>query len=104
MSLSLKEIPFDFAFANGIRLCTQAIAQRQNLLYAYWGRGAIYHAQGEFEKAIGDFDEAILLDPKNVTALILRGSTWQAKGEYDKALGDFNEAVRFAPKKSDEGG
>jgi tetratricopeptide (TPR) repeat protein len=99
MSLSLKEISFDFA--NDIHLCTQAIAQKQNLLYVFWGRGTFYRAQGEFDKAINDFDDAVRLDPKNITALILRGSTWQAKGEYDKALADFNEAVRLAPKKSD---
>jgi tetratricopeptide (TPR) repeat protein len=61
-------------------------------------RGMIRDAKGEYDTAIGDFDEAIRLDPNFKWAYYNRGLAWSNKKNYEKAISDYNEAIRFDPK------
>ena len=65
---------------------------------AYFVRGNIRSEQGEFAKAIADFDKAIELDPKDGAAFNSRGFAWRNLGEPDKAIADFNQALQINPK------
>jgi hypothetical protein len=65
---------------------------------AYNTRGMILQAKGEYDVAIGDFNEAIRLDPHFKWAFRNRGNAWKAKNEFDKAIADYNEAIRLDPK------
>ena len=59
----------------------------------------IYHAQqGEHNKAIASFTEAIQLNSKDADAYNNRGGVYVYKREYDKAISDFTEAIRLNPK------
>ena len=51
-------------------------------------------------KAIADFNEAIVLDPKSADAYCQRGRMWSKKREYDKAIADFDKSLRINPKDS----
>ena len=53
---------------------------------------------GEFDKAINDYAEALRLEPKESLALIGRGGLWAAKKDYAKAIDDYTEAIRLDPK------
>jgi tetratricopeptide (TPR) repeat protein len=64
---------------------------------AYHDRATAYANKGLQELAIADFDEAIKIDPKNVTALEGRGKANLARGQYDRAIVDFSELLRIAP-------
>ena len=64
---------------------------------AYLGRGNVYLAKKDNDKAIADFTEAIRLDPPFATAYLNRGLALQAKNEPDKAIADYTEALRLNP-------
>jgi len=51
----------------------------------------------EYDKAINDFNEAIVFEPDNAWAFSSRGFAWYMKKEYDKAIKDYDEAIRLNP-------
>jgi tetratricopeptide (TPR) repeat protein len=61
-------------------------------------RGIAFGHKKNLDKAIGDFDEAIRLNPKFAMAYNSRGDAWIHKGKLDKALLDYNEAIHLDPK------
>lgn len=65
---------------------------------AYFGRGQAYAELGAFDKAIGDFNEAIRLSPNDAAAYFNRGLVWEKKGDKDKAISDLNKARQLDPK------
>ncbi len=58
-------------------------------------RGSACIRNGEYDKAIAAFDEAIRLNPQDVEAYTGRAYAHAEKGEYDKAADNFTEAVRL---------
>ena len=60
--------------------------------------GAAKIAEGDFEGAIKDLDEAIRLDPKNATAWHDRGFAKKELGRYAEEIADYDEAIRLDPK------
>ena len=59
---------------------------------AFIDRGSTLAAQGQADRAIQDFDEAIKLDPGSAAAYN-RGKIYQGKGDYDRAIQDFDRAI-----------
>ena len=55
------------------------------------------HRKGDYDRAIGDLDEAIQLDPKDASAYASRGAADFRKGDYDRAIADLDEAIRLDP-------
>jgi tetratricopeptide (TPR) repeat protein len=52
---------------------------------------------GQFDRAMADFDEAIKVDPKSVEAHVERGSCFYGKGEYAKAIEIYNQVEQLNP-------
>src|ERR1017187_6181803 len=50
-------------------------------------RANAYVARGQPDRAIADFDRAVMLDPKNSIAFAARGAYYQAQGESDGIFG-----------------
>ena len=67
---------------------------------AYYGRGTVYLNQGDDDKAIAEFTEAIGLDPTSADAYNRRGFAYANLEEYDKAIADYNKAIRLDPRRS----
>ena len=63
----------------------------------YFDRGNAWYDQGEYDKAIADFDQAIRLKPNFADVYVRRGNAWFHKGEYDKAIADYNQVLRVNP-------
>ena len=60
----------------------------------------MYHAKGDYDRAIADYTEAIRLNPKYVTAYYNRGLARAAKGDTAKAdiiKGDIAKAKQLDP-------
>jgi len=65
---------------------------------AYYARGIAHLNQGEFDKALTVWNEAIRLTPKIGMTYKGRCEAYMAKEEYDKAIADINKAIRLSPK------
>jgi tetratricopeptide (TPR) repeat protein len=60
--------------------------------------GSITPAQQQaYDKAIGDYTEAIRLDPNSSTAYRVRGWVYSNKGDYDRAIADYNQTIKLNP-------
>lgn len=81
--------------------CTAAIqSNRQsgkNLYSVFYNRGIAYFRQGQYDRAIADFDQALNLDPSSTFALNNRGTAYARKGQYDRAIEDFDQAIGLNP-------
>jgi hypothetical protein len=62
---------------------------------AYFDSGLASLIRKEYDKAIGDFTEAIRLEPNNTLAYFNRGLAYDNTGNYEKAVSDYTEAIRF---------
>ena len=63
----------------------------------YLTRGEGRLREGDFDRAIADFDEAIRMRPDSVRAHHDRGNAWSSKGEIDRALADYEVAISLDP-------
>ncbi|MGR3311514.1 MAG: tetratricopeptide repeat protein [Candidatus Brocadiales bacterium] len=54
-----------------------------------------YYKKGEYDRAIGDYNKAIEINPKYAEAFNNRGNVYHSKGEYDRAILDYNEALKI---------
>ena len=56
--------------------------------------------KGKFDKAIEDFDKAILLEPKTAHPYAQRGHAFFLKKAYASALNNFDYAAKVDPTES----
>src|SRR5262249_25852082 len=61
-------------------------------------RGTAYDRQGDHDRAIADYSEAIRLAPIFAQAYSSRGLAYYQKGDFDRAIADYGEAIRLDPK------
>jgi tetratricopeptide (TPR) repeat protein len=54
--------------------------------------------QGDYDRAIADYTEAIRRDPEQARAYCRRGGAYRMQGDYDRAIADASQAIRLAPK------
>ena len=82
-----------------IEFFTDYIRTNPGDAYGYTVRARVWlHEKKELDIALGDFNEAIRIDPTEASVYSNRGSIWSAKKEYDKAIADYTEAIRIDPK------
>jgi tetratricopeptide (TPR) repeat protein len=74
----------------------QFIKKKQDLAWAYNLRGWARAENGDLDGAIGDFTEALGLQPEP-NVYNNRGFVQVEKKAYDKALEDYNQAILLAP-------
>jgi tetratricopeptide (TPR) repeat protein len=72
-------------------------ASKADRLKALIARGAVYERKGEVNRAIGDYDTALRLDPTLADILNARGELYRKKGDRVHALSDFGTAVKLNP-------
>jgi tetratricopeptide (TPR) repeat protein len=65
----------------------------KRLATAFNNRGVAYKFKGEYDRALEDYDRAILLNPSFANAYNNRGVIYRLKGEYDRAIKDYDEAI-----------
>ena len=59
--------------------------------------GATHLQMREYERAIRDFDRALVLDPGFVAAWRQRALAYRGKGDHERALADLEQAILLAP-------
>jgi tetratricopeptide (TPR) repeat protein len=60
-------------------------------------RGKSLHALGKYEDALSDFDNSIVLNPKNAWGYHRKADVLSALKKYDEALNDFSVAISMLP-------
>src|SRR5262245_7701406 len=73
---------------------TSTPAQRSAALT---NRGRAYLRRDQPDRALADFDQAVMIDPKNSRGWANRGDFYQAMGEFDRAVQDYDSAIMANP-------
>jgi tetratricopeptide (TPR) repeat protein len=68
---------------------------------AWYARAAAWGFKRDFERAVGDYGEAIRLDPKNPSPVLDRCIAYVDNRDYDHAIADYSEIIRLDPKSDD---
>jgi len=63
-----------------------------------YNRGVTRYDLRDWDGAIADFDEALMLNPHRVMAWIKLGNARFNKGDLDKAINEYDEAIRLDPR------
>jgi tetratricopeptide (TPR) repeat protein len=78
-------------------LIGNAKTEKADRLKALLARAAAYDRKNNVERAIADYDAALMLDTTQADAFNARGELWRKKGERRKALADFGAAIKLNP-------
>jgi tetratricopeptide (TPR) repeat protein len=65
---------------------------------SYLERGNAWYKMGELEKAIGDFNLAIIFDPRSASAFYNRGNVHRDRRDWEGALADYTRAIEISPR------
>ena len=60
---------------------------------AFNNRGNALQVEGDLERALADYDEAIRLEPKYLQAYSNRGTVFLELGDDERAVADFDRAI-----------
>ena len=60
-------------------------------------RAGAYDRKEMIDRAIGDYDTALRLDPTLADIFNIRGELWRRKGDRPRALADFAAAIKLNP-------
>ncbi|MCP9909896.1 serine protease [Cyanobium sp. BA20m-p-22] len=80
-----------------IRLSTLALAQQQSSS-GYFLRGLAKIGLKDIQGAIGDYNQAISIDPRNSNAYINRAVAKDRLGDYRGAISDYDQAISIKPR------
>lgn len=84
-----------------IRSCTAVIDEfdkvLEKLVAAYNNRGVAYRSNGETDRAIEDYNQAIHLKSDYYVAINNRGVAHMSKGDLDLAIADYDRVIRIKP-------
>jgi tetratricopeptide (TPR) repeat protein len=70
---------------------------RADRVKALIARAGAYDRKGLIDRAIGDYDTALRLDPTLADIFNARGELWRKKGDRPRALVDFAAAIKLNP-------
>ena len=71
--------------------------QRADRIKALMARAGAYGAKEMIDRAIGDYDTVLRLDPTLADVFNARGELWRRKGDRPRALADFAAAIKLNP-------
>ena len=60
-------------------------------------RGNAYKSEGQYDRAIQDYDQAIRLDQNYAVTFLNRGVAYSGKTQYDHAIQDYDQAIKLNP-------
>ncbi|MCF8374297.1 MAG: tetratricopeptide repeat protein [Bacteroidales bacterium] len=85
-------------WGDSLRLWNDVLDKYPNQAEALNNRGFAYYFQGDYEKALADYNQAIKIDPGFSTSYVNRGTLLMDNNKNDWALKDFTKALEIYPK------
>jgi tetratricopeptide (TPR) repeat protein len=70
---------------------------RADRIKALIARGGAFSRRDQIDRAIGDYDIALRLDPTLADIFNARGELWRRKGDRPRAIADFGAAIKLNP-------
>jgi|TARA_B100001105_G_scaffold106685_1_gene85478 Flp pilus assembly protein TadD len=61
-------------------------------------KGKSFLESSDFEKALGVFEQALLLDPKNPDLWNYKGISLRSLGRYNESMECFNNSLKIDPR------
>ncbi|MFY9854278.1 MAG: tetratricopeptide repeat protein [Terracidiphilus sp.] len=86
------------SYAVGIDMVNIGLTRLPNSAALYMARGVLYGQNGDFEKAMADFEHAHKLDPGSSMASSAEGIAQSQRHNHEAALQDFRRQVREHPR------
>ncbi len=86
------------SYSVGIDIVNLGLNKLPNSAELYMTRGVLYGQNGDFEKAMSDFEHANKLDPAYSMAATAEGIAQSQRHNHEEALRDFRRQVREHPK------
>jgi tetratricopeptide (TPR) repeat protein len=84
-----------------VALCSALVDNQQTAkadrLKALIARAGAYDAKNQIDRAIGDYDTVLRLDPTLADIFNARGELWRKKGDRRRAVADFSAAITLNP-------
>jgi tetratricopeptide (TPR) repeat protein len=71
---------------------------RADRVKALIARASAFERRNEIDRAIGDYDTVLRLDPTLADICNARGELWRRKGDLPRALADFETAIKLNPQ------
>lgn len=71
---------------------------RERLAQDHILQGVDYRRREHFGHAMGEFEQALGINPNRSDAWFHRGMTWGLMGDHGRAIDDFNRAIALAPQ------
>ena len=71
---------------------------REQLVQDHILQGVDYRRREHFGHAMGEFEQALGINPDRADAWFHRGMTWGLMGDHGRAIGDFNRALGLDPQ------
>jgi tetratricopeptide (TPR) repeat protein len=78
-------------------LADDETTSKADRIKALIARAGAYDRKDQIDRAIGDYDTALRLDPTQSDIFNARGELWRRKGDRPRALQDFAAAIRLNP-------
>jgi tetratricopeptide (TPR) repeat protein len=85
----------NFDWRDEFTLWDDAVHKSPGSARAYTSRGIAYKNDGDFDRALSDFNKAIEISPIYIEAYVNRGNIYTEKGNFDKAVSDYNLAIEI---------
>jgi tetratricopeptide (TPR) repeat protein len=76
----------------------RALDLNPNYANAWFNRGELRYAKGNYTEAIDDYNQALRLNPRDAAAYNSRGHARYRIGQFREALDDYNQSVQFDSK------
>ncbi|MCA6073272.1 tetratricopeptide repeat protein [Fulvivirga sedimenti] len=83
--------------SKAIELLSECIKEDPAYEKAYYHRGIAYFKNGEYEKALADFNKAQELSPKLSILWMYKGFTYRNMGKLDEAVNSFSNYISKNP-------
>ncbi len=71
---------------------------REQLVHDHILQGVDYRRREHFGHAMGEFEQALGINPDRADAWFHRGMTWGLMGDHGRAIADFNRAIGLSPQ------
>ncbi len=81
-----------------ITLWTDVISKSPNKARPFFGRANAFADQGQYNKAIADYNKAIRFDSMSAIAYVNRGLAYWKTGLTHKAFDDYSKAIEIKPE------